>query len=182
MEILNLSNKSPNEKVSIINSLVKESGDNFVFITMESKVKSGITDRVTRIYSKEILKFHASNYIVLIQENGKPFMSDKGTSAFCSDSKMQEQLEGMMGDWKSFEFWTEKSTFLYAFTGKRHRDLIKGSLEVDRLIGESSFEWFFNKYKNEFQWAMSEGRKVNLLKDRRDEDIPAFYMGEDKWL
>jgi hypothetical protein len=177
MEIMDLSNISPIEKVAKIKSLVETSGEDFVFITMESKLKN-VTDRVTRIYAKEILKFHASNYILLIQENGKPFMSDKGTSAFCSDSSMQKQLEEMMGDWKSFEYWVENSTFLYAFTGRRHRDLIKGSQKVDLEIGESSFEWFFGKYKNEFQWAMSEGRKVNLLKDRRDEGIPAFYLGE----
>lgn len=177
MEIMDLSNISPTEKVERVKALVENSGDDFVFITMESKVK-GITDRVTRIYSKEILKFHASSYIVFIQENGKPFMSDKGTSVFCSDDSMQKELEESIGDWKAFEYWLTNSTFLYVFTGKRHRDLIKGSEKVDVLIGESSFDWFFSKYKNEFQWAMSEGRKVNLLRNRNEEGVPSFYLGK----
>jgi hypothetical protein len=185
VEIIDLSNLSADEKVLKVNELYNNSGEDFVFFTMESKVGK-ITDRVTRIYAKQILKFHASNYILFMVPDNKggmkPFMSEKGTSAFCSDKEMEESLSDSLGDFRSFEEWVATSTFLYVFKGKRWRDLVKGCEEVDKLIGESSFDWFFRKYKDEFQWAMSEGRKVHLMEKMVNKDygdIPVLFGGTD---
>lgn len=179
INLLNLTNETAKDKVEKVHELIKNSGDDFVFITLETKVGK-VTDYVTRIYARDVLKYHASNHIAFLRPDGSHFISDKGTSMFNATKKDEDENADVVGTFESFLFWVYNSTYIHAFTGKRFRDLLKGCQKVDEAIGHTSFEWFFSKYKNEFLWAMSDGRKANLLKERNyeEDNIPAFFMTE----
>jgi hypothetical protein len=183
--LTDFSSNSRSEKLLKLNEFINKTEDgSFVLITMKSEV-NGIEDNITRIYSKRTMKFHASSHVLMMvpdEENGglKPFMSDKGTSMFCSDRTMEESLYQSLGDLRAFEEWAANSIDIFALTGKRYRDLYDGSGALDKRTGRSEFQWFFKKYKDEFMWAMSEGRKVYLERMANKEyDIPTFFAGKD---
>jgi hypothetical protein len=174
LEVYDISDKTPSEKLEIIRGLYNLEDGQFALITMKSVI-GGKTDYITRIYAGDTMKYHGSQYI-LFGSGKKAGMSDQGASAFCADKEMEKDISQSLGGKKEFEDWVEKSTDLYYFTGKKWRDLVKKAAELDSLVRHDTFfENFFRTYKNEFQWAMSDGRKENLLQNTKS-SVPMYYL------
>ncbi|ALN97994.1 hypothetical protein Bp8pS_315 [Bacillus phage vB_BpuM-BpSp] len=168
-QIRNLSEEDYNFIIDSFMEELESQEEGFLFVMFDSKMNEDVI-RTVRIYSKGKLKFHAVQNLTNEKE---------GLSCFIPNEEREKELEDKTGNIETIKTLISKCIFFYMFKGLRWRDLLNGTKQLDSIeeLNAGGLTEFFKNTKDQFNYVMSDGRKTNLIKDRKN-ILQEYLQGE----